>query len=343
MTKLTIRDVAEHAGVGVGTVSRVLNNSPHVSAATRRRVLSTIDALGFKPNAVARQLPRKTRFRNIGVITRPFINYYSFAERLRGVQRALQASDEPFELLLFNTHTTRDYDERLMSIIQTGVIDGLLIIDLNLSEDQVTVLQQTGIPFVGLNHLRESNWICISTDNEIGGWRATSYLLELGHRRIAYVGDELSDPNGFITSQERYAGYKRALAEYNIAVDEALVRCGEHGYDTAKELMRTLLNLPTPPDAVFAMSDTQALGCIATIREAGLDVPGDISVIGYDDLEISYHTGLSTVRQHLELSGQIGVEYLMHLIDTREADPVPELPDVDVIARQTTAPAKSSR
>lgn len=338
MSKITIRDVAKRAEVGIGTVSRVLNNSPHVSNATRHRVLAAIEDLGFKPNAVARQLPRKTHFQNIGVITRPFDNYYSFAERLRGVQNALRNYHETYELMLFNTYTTRDYDERLQSIIQTGVIDGLLIIDLNLTEEQLQALNDSGMPFVGLNHLSDANWACISSNNIDGGYAATKHLLEFGHRRIAYIGDELVDKDGFVTSRERFSGYVRALAEHNVEVDEALVLLGRHGYDEAKKLMEHLLQQDPLPSAIFAMSDTQALGCIAAIREAGLRVPQDFSIIGYDDLELSYHTGLTTVRQHLELSGEMGMKFLLHLIRGGKAGPVPRLPPNEIVVRQTTRP-----
>ncbi|MEL6309535.1 MAG: LacI family DNA-binding transcriptional regulator, partial [Chloroflexota bacterium] len=129
MPKVTIRDVAEAAGVGIGTVSRVLNNNENVSDKTRQRVIDVIEELNFVPNAAARQLPRKTPYQSIGVITRPFDEYFSFAERLRGVQKALKPYVDRYELTLHNTHTTRNYDQRLLSIIETSVIAGLLLID----------------------------------------------------------------------------------------------------------------------------------------------------------------------------------------------------------------------
>ncbi len=340
MSRPTILDVARKAGVGVGTVSRVLNNSPQVSPATREHVLAIIKELDFKPNTVARQLPRKTRVCNIGVITQPFINHYSFVERLRGVQRALVKLDRHYELVLYNISSPESYDDRLRTIAQTGPVDGLLIIDIDLTTEQFELLTSATIPFVGLNQFQDRPWPCIGSDNIYGGWLATSYLLDQGHTRIAYVGDDfVAHELKFETSLERYRGYSRALKERGLAVDDALVRLGPYGYETANTLMQSLLTLPQHPTAVFAMSDMQALGCIAAIQAAGLRVPDDISVIGYDNLEVSFLTGLTTINQSLERNGWLGVEYLLKVLASGNRDvPVPAMPPLQVIERQTTRP-----
>src|SRR5688572_21000846 len=122
MAKITIRDVAQAAGVGIGTVSRVINNNPNVSDRTRQAVTEAIDTLGFVPNAAARQLPRKKPFQAIGVITRPFTEYYSFAERLRGAHKALEAYADAYEMTLYNTYSTLNYNERLESIIENSMM-----------------------------------------------------------------------------------------------------------------------------------------------------------------------------------------------------------------------------
>lgn len=336
MNKVTIRDVAKVAGVGIGTVSRVLNNSPQVSVDTRQHVLAIIDELGFKPDTVARQLARKARFQYIGIITRPFFNYDSFTARLRGVQTVLQRHDD-YEMMLFSLSSGRDYHERLMSIITTRTIDGLLVIDLNLSNEQKDALRMANMPFVGLNHFTAPDWLCIGTDNVKGGYLATRHLLELGHRRIGYVGDYLVDPDGFITSAQRYNGYVKALREYGIKVNSKLTQFGLYGYDAAREMAARMLALKHPPTAIFAMSDTQALGCMDAIADAGLRVPEDISIIGYDDVEMSRHIGLTTISQHLELSGSVGTEYLLHLLHGEDPGDTPALPDPELIIRRTTS------
>ncbi|MEL7433185.1 MAG: LacI family DNA-binding transcriptional regulator [Chloroflexota bacterium] len=336
MPKVTIRDVAEAAGVGIGTVSRVLNNNENVSDKTRQRVIDVIEELNFVPNAAARQLPRKTPYQSIGVITRPFDEYFSFAERLRGVQKALKPYVDRYELTLHNTHTTRNYDQRLLSIIETSVIAGLLLIDFELTADQKVALGQLGIPFVGLNHARSADWVCIGTDNEQGGYLATRYLIRLGHTKIAYLGNDLIDEDGFETSKGRYTGYLRALQDAGIQQRPAYFQAGVAGYDAAKAMSLTLLRQRERPTAIFAMSDIQGLGAIAAAKELDLRVPEDVSVIGYDDIEVAFHTGLTTVRQHLETSGTVAMNYLLQMIHHEAPDEIPRLPPLEIIERETT-------
>jgi DNA-binding LacI/PurR family transcriptional regulator len=337
MAKVTIRDVALAAGVGIGTVSRVLNNNANVSERTRSTVLEAIETLGFVPNAAARQLPRKKPYQAIGVITRPFTEYYSFAERLRGVHRALEGYSDTYELVLYNTYSTLDYNERLESIIENSMMLGLLVLDFNLSKEQKEAIRQSGIPFVGVNHVKAKDWPCIGTDNEIGGEMATEHLLSLGHRRIAYVGNDLIDPDGFSTSKERYLGYLNALEKAGVEQRPEYFRVGAMGYEPARLMTLDILRLPERPTAIFAMSDTQALGCMAAARELGLRVPEDLSVMGYDDVEFSNHIGISTVRQHLELSGEVGMRYLLRLIAREAPERLQSLPSLEVIPRRTTS------
>ena len=338
MTHPTIRDVAQRAGVGIGTVSRVLNNSPRVTASTRRAVLDAIAVLGYKPNTLARQLPRKMRIRNIGVITQLFVSYRSFAERLRGVQLALNEIDHSYELVLFNVRSMPHYDERLRSIIQTGQVEGLIIIDLDLTSEQHELLLAHNLPFVGVNHFQNREWPCIGTDNLHGGRMATEYLLSLGHRKIAYVGDEFVDVfYAFNTSYERYTGFSQVMESHGLRVPDHHICLAPHDYDAARASALELFRQPDLPTAIFAMSDMQALACIAAAEECGLRVPDDLSIIGYDDLEISYHTRLTTMRQHLLESGRLAIDYLLKRL-SGENCPVPLLPPIELIARQTTSP-----
>lgn len=337
MKKITIRHVAKRAGVGLGTVSRVLNNSEQVSDATRQRVLKAMEEMGYKPSAIARQLARKTRPRNIGVVTRPFLkNYYSFAERLRGVQQAIHNFEQHYELMLFSTRTMQEYEERLLNIIQTGLIEGLLLIDLTLTDDQQEALETSGIPFVSLTHDYHKHPNYFGTSNRRGGYLATEYLIGLGHTSIGYVGDVLEDEDGFVTSLGRFDGYQDAIQAHHLSAHEHYTLFLEHGYDQAYEALLKKLRKYPPPTALFAMSDTQALGCIAAIREVGLRVPEDISIIGYDDLEMSYHVGLTSVRQHLEASGKLVADYLLRLMAHDNIMQTPELPPLIIIERNTT-------
>jgi DNA-binding LacI/PurR family transcriptional regulator len=334
-TKITIYDVAKKAGVGIGTVSRVLNNNAQVRPATRHLVLEAIKDLDFKPSSVARQLSLQRQVKHIGVITQPFINYYSFSERLRGIQKSLDEQNSSYELLLYTVSSLEHYQTQLETIVKTRAVEGLMIIDLELSSQQQALLSSAALPVVGVNHLQLQNWPCVGTNNLEGGYVATKYLLGLGHERIAYVGDEFVADYTQNTSEERYLGFEKALEEAGLTVPEGYVSLGRFDYEVAKTNALELLKLPTPPTAIFAMSDIQALACIAAAREAGKSVPGDLSVIGYDDLDLSYHTGLTTVRQHLELSGQKGLEHLLALLGGKKISP-PKLPKPEVVVRQTT-------
>lgn len=335
MSNPTIYDVARAAGVGLGTVSRVLNNSTRVSPETQEKVLSVIRELGYRPSKVARQLSTGIQHRNIGAIM-PFITHPSFVERLRGMQQALNHQDNDFNLVLYNVSEPDRHHEQLLSIVEQAAVDALLIATLNVSDEQRDLLTQAGIPFVTLSDACADEVNCISPDNEHGGYLATRHLLEIGHRRIAYVGDKFPDPYGFPTSELRYNGYLSALKEYNVPHRAEYVRLGKHGEDMAHQLTEQLLGLPEMPTAIFAMSDIQAVGCIEAIREAELRVPEDISVIGFDDVQLSRYIGLTTIRQHLEQGGYLGMQLLLDMLNTPDNVARRHLPELEVVVRGTT-------
>src|SRR5215470_10174212 len=235
MSNPTIYDVARAAGVGLGTVSRVLNNSTQVSPETQEKVLSAIRVLGFRRSKVARQLSTGVQHRNVGVIL-PFITHPSFVERLRGVQLALHEQDNDFNLVLYSVTEPDRFHEQLLAIVEQAAVDGLLIATLTISDEQRGLLEEASIPFVTLSDACAGELNCISPDNVRGGYLATQYLLELGHRRVAYVGDVFPNVYGFPTSELRYQGYLSALEEYSVAYRSDYVRLGTHGEETAHRL-----------------------------------------------------------------------------------------------------------
>ncbi len=335
MSNPTVYDVARMAGVGVGTVSRVLNNSTRVSPETQEKVLDAIRVLGFRRSKAARQLSTGIQHRNIGAIM-PFITHPSFVERLRGMQLALNHQDNDFNLVLYNVSEPDRYHEQLLAIAAQAAVDGLLIATLNVSDEQRDLLTQAGIPFVTLGDAGTGALNCISLDNVHGGYLATQHLLELGHRRIAYIGDEFTNVYGFPTSELRYTGYLSALKEYDVPYTAEYVCLGAHGEETAYRLTEQLLTLPEPPTAIFAMSDIQAVGCIQAIQFHGQRVPEDLSVIGFDDVQLSRYIGLTTVRQHLEQSGYLGMQLLLDLLVNPDSIVPRELPPLELIVRDTT-------
>ena len=335
MPNPTIYDVAKSAGVGVGTVSRVLNNSTRVSPETQEKVLSAVRVLGFRRSKAARQLSTGIQHRNLGVIL-PFITHPSFVERLRGIQLALDDQDNDFNLVLYNVSEPDRFHEQLLAIVEQATVDGLLIATLTVSAEQRELLIQADIPFVTLSDACTGGVNCISPDNDQGGYLATQHLLELGHRRIAYVGDEFPNVYGFPTSELRYEGYRSALKDYDAPYRSEYVCLGTHGEETAHRLTKRLLALPEPPTAIFAMSDIQAVGSILAIREAGLRIPEDISVIGFDDVQLSRYIGLTTIRQHLEQSGYLGIQLLLDMLTTPDNLVPRQLPPLELVVRETT-------
>lgn len=335
MSNPTIYDVAKAAGVGIGTVSRVLNNSTQVSPETQEKVQKAIRELGFRRSKVARQLSRGVQRHNVGAIM-PFITHPSFIERLRGIQRALDDQGNDFNLILYSVSEPERLNEQLVTIVEHATVDGLLIATLNVPDELRDLLTQANIPFVTLSDACTGELNCIGPDNLYGGYMATQHLLELGHRRIAYVGDAFPDDYGFPTGELRYKGYLSALQKYEVPCNPEFIFLGNHGEAPAHALTEQLLALPERPTAIFAMSDIQAVGCILAIREAGLRVPEDVSVIGFDDVQLSRYIGLTTIRQHLEESGYLGMQLLLEMVSTPDSVVPRQLPPLQLVVRGTT-------
>jgi DNA-binding LacI/PurR family transcriptional regulator len=180
-------------------------------------------------------------------------------------------------------------------------------------------------------------------DDVAGGALAARHLLDLGHRKIAFIGDAVADPFGFTSSRDRELGLRRELTSAGVEIPSTWIGHGAHGQYEARELARRILATDRRPSAIFAASDTQALGVVAAARELGLHVPDDLSVIGYDDIEAADYVGLTTIRQQLFESGRKGAEILLAEIARRS-----ELPPVVTLApelavRATTAPPKEGR
>jgi len=330
----TIARVAQEAGVGVATVSRVINGSTAVSEATRRRVLEVVAELGYEPNATARALSTG-RTRAVGVIA-PFFTRPSVIERLRGIAPVLAGSG--YQLILFDVENSEQRDAAFRSPI--GRVDGLMSISLAPTRSDMARLRSAKVPLVLIDNAHDRLPSVIVDDIE-GGRLATQHLLELGHTRVAFAGDTLDEVHGASASHRRCVGYQRAMADAGLPARPEAVKVRPHGED-AQEILRDLLALPTPPTALFAASDLQALAMVDAARALGLRVPGDLSVVGFDDVELSRYAGLTTVAQPLEVSGTRGAELLLSALEgTDRPEPVQHLP-LELVVRGTTAPPGST-
>ena len=336
---VTISDVAAHAGVGAGTVSRVLNNSPRVSPDTRARVMAAIDVLDYRPSPLARGLSRG-RAHTFGVVV-PFFPAPSAVERIHGVIRALHGSR--YDLVLFNVESLEERDHHFTNLLRRDRADGLLVLSLPPPAAQLERLARAGVPVV-LVDVSADGFPSVVTDDVHGGRLATDHLLSLGHRRIAFLGEEPVNPFGFASSARREQGYREALADAGVAPDPRYVKHGPHDRTVGQRLAERLLAFKQPPTAVFAASDVLALGVLEAAAQAGVRVPDDLSIVGFDDVEVASLVGLTTVRQPLFESGDLGARLLLEALggEGAPAAVVHELP-LELVVRSTTGPPPRRR
>ncbi|MCA9962171.1 MAG: LacI family DNA-binding transcriptional regulator [Anaerolineales bacterium] len=331
MSSVTIRDVAKKAGVGVGTVSRVLNDRNAVSEATRQKVLAAIDALEYTPNLAARRLSRG-KMMAIGVIV-PYFTNPSVVRRLQGVVSVVTGSG--YDLVLFDIEKVEQRADFVRNIPRRQLVDGLLIVSLNPTDEDVEELLQANLPtvLVDANHPELSR---VRVDNVFGGYQATRHLLDLGHRRIGYISDFLNDPFNSPV-RDRLQGYQQALTEAGIAFCSDYHQQGVHSRQQARLMALDMLQLPDPPTAVFAYSDTQAVGVLEAARELGRRVPQDLSIIGFDNIEAAEYLHLTTVQQGLYDSGAKGCQLLLTEMLDPPASATEILLPTQIVMRQTTA------
>ena len=319
--------------VGIATVSRVLNGSGSVSAPTRARVLAAIEQLGYRPAENARSLARGHRDA-LGVVV-PGVTLPSAVERLRGVLEAM--GGDPIQVVAFNVTSHEQRDRQLRRLRMVDQTAGLIIISLFPTDEDVAALQRAGVAVVLLDAEHPAATRVV-VDDVHGGELAAEHLLSLGHERIAFVGDDWPHGFEFRAAGRRYAGYESALRRAGVTIRREYYRRGPYTRATAQRLTGELLALPEPPTAIFAASDTQALGVIEAVTRSGLAVPGDVSVVGFDDLEIAAYVGLTTVRQPLYESGRKATQLMVDLIGRRQQPGIEELLPLELVVRTTTAP-----
>lgn len=305
-TSSTIYDVAELAGVSITTVSRVLNLPHLVNEGTRSRVMKAVDELGFVPKAAARAHALQQTNR-IGVLT-PFFTAPSFVQRLRGVAGAL--SKVSHELVIYPVDSMNRLHGYLSSLPLTQTIDGLIIISAQVHAAEVQRLVEHKLQTVVIEYPRaEVN--SIEIDDAGGGRLVAEYLIAKGHRRIAFLGDTNVPEFGVDPITLRLRGFEQALEQAGLPLPRELIHLARFGQEEMHYGAGELLRLSKPPTAIFAATDQQAVGVLRVARQLGLKIPDDLAVIGFDDLDIAEALDLTTVRQHLDVSGRLAVEILL--------------------------------
>jgi LacI family repressor for deo operon, udp, cdd, tsx, nupC, and nupG len=333
----SIEDVARLAGVSIATVSRALRGLPDVASATRDRVLTAARELDYIASPFAARLA-SGRTATVGVVV-PFVNRWFFAEVIDTVETALRKSG--FDLLLYNLGDEQGRTRFFDVMPMRKRVDAVLVVSLVLSDDELTALSTLATP-IALLGLDRPGFIATRIDDVAAARLAVEHLLDLGHRRIGLIGGDTDDPMRFTPPLHRRTGYRDAMQDRGIDVDPSLEVLGYFTVEGATTACEQLLALPDRPSAIFAESDEMAYGALRAIRRAGLRVPEDLAVIGFDDQANAELMDLSTVRQPVsEQALDVTTRLLAALGHDGEVEPLSVVLPTELVIRGSTDPARS--
>ncbi len=330
----TIKDVAQLAGVSTTTVSHVINGTRFVSDELRQRVYQAMEALNYQPNILARGL-RRGDTRTIGLIVPDNSNPF-FAELLRAIEDA--GFQEGYNVILCNSDGDVDKEAAYIHLLFAKQVDGIIFIAVNNSPGHLSGLLQPDVPVVIVDRdlpLKDTDVILV--DNEKGGFDATNYLISLGHHRIACI----AGPSGVTPSAERVRGYLRALQEAGICQRDEFIVHGDFRFKSGEQAAHQLLSLPDPPTAIFACNDLMAIGAMRALRQCGVTIPEDVSVIGFDDIQLASAVtpSLTTVAQPIAHIGRVAVHHLVARIRSESVcTPKRIVLETQLIVRESCAP-----
>ena len=310
----SIKDIARLARVSHPTVSRALQNSPLVNPATAAKIRKIAEAAGYRASAVARGLVTR-RTRTIGLVVTTVADPFA-GEVACGIEQA--ANDHGYAVFLANSNCDAERERKVVQELAERRVDGIIVTSSRVGSDYLPMLADLNVPMVLVNDQYPGEFVhSVMITNQEGSHAATKHLIELGHRRIGYVGDR----SGYQSDTERLAGYKQALAEAGIKFVGELTVKGDGRPEGAIAVVDGLLKLADPPTAVCCYNDMTALGAMRAIRARGLRVPEDVSVTGFDDLFFAEYLDpqLTTVRQPMRRMGEMAMENLFKLMSGEES------------------------
>lgn len=333
MSPLTLEDIAKQAGVSRSTVSRVVNGDPNVSDKARKRVNQVILATGYHPHAAARSLATQRSWMIGLVLPRTVSNFFVdpyFPRLTQGVAQACNRHN--YTLGLFLLATKEDEKRLIPRLTSRGLLDGILLQTAPRGDKLLDRLFNTDIPLVIAGRPFYTNGISyIDVDNVNSAYGAVCHLIQLGYRRIGTITGRMSSTTGI----DRKEGYLKAIAEQGWALDDNLIVEGDFTEKSGYRAMKRLL--PFHPEAIFAASDSMAIGAIRAAREAGFRVPKDIAFVGFDDLPIASQSNfrLTTVRQPIVEFGAKSVDILIDLIENGIEPPRRLIMDTELLIRES--------
>ncbi len=332
---VTIRDVAERANVAVSTASRALSGHPDVSEDARKRVMRASEELGYRPSLLAQSLV-SGRTLTIGLLVSDISNPF-YPELAKGVEDA--ASTLGYVVVLCNTEDEPARSLKYLERLIAQEADGIIHASVGLDEEHLALAQRAGIPLVFCNRrprMLEGVDVVVA-DNERGAEELVTYLLSLGHRRIAY----LAGPEFATVSDDRMAGYARALAKYGLPLDAQWVSRGPFTRESGGQRARELVARSPRPSAIFAVNDVVALGALDALLDLGVRVPQDISIVGFDNIELihSHYIRLTSVAQNPYQMGRLATERLLDAMANPETHrPGTVVLETQLVIRRTSGP-----
>lgn len=327
---VTSRDVARAAGVSQATVSRVLQASDNVTEQTRQRVLRAVAETGYEPNVVARAM-KTQRTGTIGVVVARITNPY-YPQMIEALSAELASAQQ--RMVLWTSEGTGDASA--LEAIRQRMVDGVVFTTVTAESVPLHEALRRGAPVVTLNRSVEGI-ACdqVTSDNLTGSRAVLRYLVEAGHRRVGFIGG----PIGPSTSGERERGFREAMADAGLQLDERLCRRGDFSHEDGRAAARHLLGLDRPPTAVFCVNDLTAMGAIDGARSLGRQVPDDIWVVGYDDIAMASWESydLTTIRQPITEMAELAVRLLLRRITEPGVDPRHHRFPFELVVRGSTA------
>ena len=328
---LSIKDIARLAHVSHSTVSRALQNSPLVNAKTAERIRQIAVESGYRASAVARGLVTR-RTRTIGLVVTTVADPFT-SEVVSGVEQA--ANDHGYSVFLADSNADPEREKKVVQSFAEQRVDGIVVTSSRVGALYIPLLSEMRVPIVLVNNQYPGAFVhSVMIENVAGSRAAANHLVQLGHKRIAYIGDQF----GYESDTERLAGYREALEAAGIPLLPELVVHGDGNSEEAMRAMEKLLALADPPTAVFCYNDRSALGAMRSIRLRRLRVPDDISVVGFDDLFLASYTDppLTTVRQPMRMMGHLAMVSLFKLMSGEESAVTIRIP-AELIVRESTA------